>query len=147
MFGEKKEAEKIAKQVAEEELKIMCKEFRVSKPFVIILSIVSIIGFLGIITRTLFLVNLDYYVESLWFLILGIGFIIESNPKRLFKKIDDTLNERNFSSITTLIVGALATIAGILTFLQIKSPAFEAVQGLISIIAIIFIIIQTWVIK
>ncbi len=133
--------------IPKEDLKTICKEFRVSKPFVIVLSIVSILGFVGIISKTLFFVNIDHYIESSWFLIMGIGFIIEGRPLRLFKKIEKELNQSTFSSMTTLIVGLLATIVGILTFLQLNNSAFQAMQGLISIIAIVFIAVETWVIK
>jgi hypothetical protein len=46
-----------------------------------------------------------------------------------------------------LIVGGIAVIAGILSLPQIniQNPAFLAVKGIISILAIIFIILQTWV--
>ena len=145
MFGKKKEDDQV--EMPKEELKVMCKEFRVSKPFVIVLSIVSILGFIGIISKTLFFTNIDHYIESSWFLIMGIGFIIEATPLRLFKKIERELDQSTFSSMTTLIVGLLATVAGILTLLQIQNPAFQAMQGLISIIAIVFIAVQTWILK
>lgn len=135
------------KKKEKEELKTVCKAYRVSKSFIVVLALVSIMGFVGIISRTLYNANLDGIIESLWFLIMGVGFIIESRPLKLFKKIDDSLTQSNFSSMTTLVVGLMALVAGILRIVGVENLAFSAIQGLISIIAIIFIIVETWVIK
>ncbi len=121
----------------------------VSRAFVNILAILSILGFISIITLTLFNININPYMETLWLSILGLGFIIESSPIQLFKTIRSQLGERNFTSTTTLIIGLLAVTAGILSLPQIniQTQAFLAIKGIISIIAIIFIIIQTWILK
>ncbi len=131
------------KEIPKEELKLVCKEFRVSKTFVIVMAIVSISGFLGIISKNIFNFNIDNYVESFWFLMMSIGFIIESRPLKLFRRIDDNFDQRNFTSMTTLIVGLMALCCGILRFLGFQNITFSAVQGFISIIAIIFIIVET----
>ena len=166
MFGKKKvdrKLLKIEKEIAQanseriknreekkkekERLKTVCKAYRVSKSFIVVLALVSIMGFIGIISRTLYNANIDKVIESLWFLIMGVGFIIESKPLNLFKKINDSLNNSNFSAMTTLVVGLMALTAGILRVVGVENLAFSAIQGLISIIAIIFIIVETWVIK
>ena len=125
------------------------KERKVSKAFVNILAILSILGFMSIVSYTIFGKNIEKYIESLWFGILGIGFIIEASPIQLIKRIQNKLGERNFTAITTLIVGLLALIAGILSLPQIniQNPSFLAIKGIMSIIAIVFIIIQTWILK
>jgi hypothetical protein len=126
-----------------------CKENKVSKAFVTILAILSILGFISIISYTLFGKNIEGYVEALWLGILGFGFIVESNPPALIGRIRNKLGERNFTAMTTLIVGLLALIAGVLSLPQIniQNPVFLAVKGVMSIIAIVFIIIQTWILK
>ena len=125
------------------------KENKISKAFVNILAILSILGFISIISYTLFNQNIDQYIEALWLGILGLGFIAESSPIELMKRIRNRLGERNFTAMTTLIVGVLALIAGILSLPQIniQNPSFLAVKGIMSIIAIIFIVIQTWILK
>jgi len=124
-------------------------ETRVSKAFVNILAILSVLGFISIISYTLFDKNIEQYVEALWLGILGFGFIIQSNPPRLASGIKNRLGERNFTAMTTLTVGMLALIAGILSLPQIdiQNPAFLAIKGIMSIIAIVFIIVQTWILK
>ncbi|MDD2444999.1 MAG: hypothetical protein PHX15_01605 [Candidatus Nanoarchaeia archaeon] len=137
------------KQELELLCKNVCKENRVSRPFVIVLSIISILGFSSIVSDSFFNYSIEKYVESMWFIILSIGFIFESHPRRLFKRIKDTMNDRTFTAITTFILGSIAFIAGIFTlpFFNIINPAFLAVKGLLSLVAISFIIIQTWVIR
>ena len=127
----------------------MKEETNISKPFVNILAILSITSFASIITETIFNRTIIQYTETLWLTILGIGFIIEANPKRLLHSIRHKLGEKNFTATTTLIVGTLAIVAGILSLPQIaiQNPTFLAIKGIMSIVAIIFIIIQTWVIK
>lgn len=125
------------------------RETKISKPFVNILAILSIIGFASIISYTLFNYNIDTYTETLWLTILGLGFIIEASPIKLFHDIRNNLGERNFTSTTTLIIGTMAVIAGILALPQIniQTAAFLAVKGIMSIVAVVFIIVQTWVLK
>ncbi|MFA5484761.1 MAG: hypothetical protein WC260_00710 [Candidatus Pacearchaeota archaeon] len=137
------------KQELELLCKDVCKENRVSRSFVVILSIISILGFGSIISDSFFNYSIEKYVESIWFIILSIGFIFESHPRKLFKSIRNTMNDKTFTAITTFILGSIAFIAGVFTlpFFNITNPAFLAVKGLLSLVAISFIIIQTWIIR
>jgi hypothetical protein len=120
---------------------------KASSKFITILSIVSILGFIGIVTNTLFDLNIGHYIEALWIFIIGIGFIFETNFKKI-KTLKKGVTPNNFAHLTTLIIGAVAILAGILSFpgIRVTTPAFLAIKGIISLIAIIVIIIQTWVI-
>jgi len=122
---------------------------KVSSSFVTVLAIISILGFVGIISFTLFGKNIEEYIEASWLMIMGLGFIAESSPINLYQSIQNKMTNRDFSSLTTFIVGVLAALAGLLSLpgIGIESQAFEAIKGVIAIIAIIFIIIQTWIIK
>jgi hypothetical protein len=120
---------------------------KVTSKFITILSIVSILGFLGIVTKTLFDLDIGFHVEALWMFILGIGFLFETNKSKI-KTLKNGINPNNFAHLTTLIIGIVAILAGFLSFpgIRVSTPAFLAIKGIISIIAIIVIIIQTWVI-
>lgn len=120
-----------------------------SRNFVIALSVVSIIGFLSIMTESLFGFNFTNYIESLWLMALGLGLILETSIKE-FKRIKNSgLTSDMLGKITMFVVGSIAVIAAILSIPQIniQNPTFLAVKGIISILAIIFIIIQTWISK
>ncbi len=122
---------------------------RVSSHFVYILAIVSIIGFLGIIVDSFFEVNIDAYVSFLWLIVMGIGFILISKPKDLYEGTRVGFDETKVSRLTAFIIGILAIVAGVLSIPQIniQHPVFLAIKGVVSIISIIFIVIQTWIIQ
>lgn len=119
-----------------------------SSTFVVTLALVSILGFIGIISETIFYRDIREYVESLWILMLGAGLLIETKYRKL-KSIRRGLNNENFPQVTNLMVGIVAVLAGIFSFpvFNIQNPSFEATKGILSIIAIIIIVIETWIIK
>ncbi len=121
------------------------KEKKISLSFATILAIVSIIGFFDIMNSSFFDFSIGGYQDVLWLIILGIGFILESKPKSFSKKKKET----PVTNLSSLVIGFIAIIAGILSmpFIGIDHPVFLAVKGVISVIAIIFIIFQTWVVK
>lgn len=121
---------------------------RVSQKFVYILAFVSIIGLLGIVIKTIFVYNVDFYVESLWMLIIGLGLVIEARIKKL-KSLSHGLTSSNVTYLTTIIIGLLAILTGIFSFPQVRveTPAFLAIKGIIGLIAIVFIVIQTWIVR
>lgn len=113
--------------------------------FASILAIISIIGFLEIVSSNFFNFSFGDYIEFLWLTLMGVGFIIESSPKKIHtKKADETVTD-----ITSLVIGIIAIIAGILSIPQvgINHPVFQATKGVVSVIAIIFIAIQTWIVR
>jgi hypothetical protein len=117
--------------------------------FITLLSIVSIIGFAGVIGEAFFNQPLTEYIEALWILIIGIGLIVEVKIQRLRSIYQQGLSRDNFTYIITLIIGLLAIFSGIFSFPQIRinSSSFVAIKGILAIIAIAIIIIQTWFIK
>ena len=119
---------------------------RVSQKFVTALSIVSILGFVGIVSQTIFSYDLGYYVESFLMLIIGLGLIIEAKIKKL-KSLANGFTSTNITHLTTIVIGFIAILAGIFSFpaIRIETPGFLAIKGIISIIAVIIIIIQTWI--
>ncbi len=124
-------------------------ERREAKVFVIALAFVSILGFIGILSESLFETNINVYVESIMILIIGIALIFEVSFKRISTISDSGLNQSNFSAVTLLTIAIIAIITGILNFPQIgvSFQGFLAIKGILSILAIVIIVIQTWVIE
>lgn len=120
-----------------------------SNKFVMILAIVSIIGFAGIVSYTLFDFDIDGYVEPLWMIVIGVGFLIEARFDTIKKIRVEGINPTNFTHLTTLIIGVIAIFAGIFSIPQIaiEATGFLAVKGILSLIAIVVIIAQTWLVK
>ena len=113
------------------------------------LAIISIIGFLEITLMSFFELNLSEYSGFFWLTTMGIGFLVISKPEKLYKKMKDQINELSFYRLTTLVIGCFAILAGFLSLpqFQLNHPVFLAIKGVVSIIAIIFIIAQTWMMK
>ena len=149
-MAKNKKEEKI-KEFKKEKQKIREKKQRrkTSRNFVIALSVVSIIGFVSIILESLFYVDISGYIDTLWLLALGLGLILETSLRELRSIERKGLTSEYLGKITMIVVGSLAIIAGALSIPQvnIQNPSFLAVKGIISLLAIIFIILQTWVAK
>lgn len=118
-----------------------------SRNFVIALSIVSIIGFVSIVLESLFNFVISAYLETLWLVVLGTGLILESSLKDFKKVKKKGLTSEYLGKLTMIIVGGIGVIAGLLSLPQInvQHHSFLAVKGIVSLLAIIFIIFQTWV--
>lgn len=126
-------------------IKAKNKEAQARLKFTSILAIISIIGFLEIVSSNFFNFSFADYIEFLWLALMGVGFIIGSKPKKIHKKnVDESITD-----ITSLVIGIIAIIAGILSIPQvgINHPVFQATKGVVSVIAIIFIAIQTWIVR
>ncbi len=123
------------------------KKSKASRTFVIALSVVSIIGFLSIIMSSLFYIDVSGYIDTLWLIALGLGLVFETSIKEIRRIKQLGLTPNILGKLTMLIVGGISIIAGILSLPQIhiQNASFLAVKGIISILAIIFIILQTWV--
>lgn len=120
---------------------------RVSQKFVTALAVVSILGFSGVVSQSFFGIDSSGYIESFLMLIIGTGLIIEAKVKKL-KSLSRGITSNNITHLTTVIIGLIAIIAGVFSFplIRMTNPSFLAVKGIISIIAIAVIIIQTWII-
>lgn len=125
----------------------MTEKRKVGATFAGVLAFISIVGFLEIISEGLFDYSFMEYSKSLWLFIMGIGFIISARPKNLYQTSKKQITETSFARLTTLVVGFLAIISAILTLPQINitHPALGTTSAIISIIAILFIIAQTWI--
>jgi hypothetical protein len=147
----KKEELKKKKEIQKkkEKIKKIKAKRKTSRNFVIALSVVSIIGFVSIIMESLFYIDISGYIDTLWLLALGLGLILETSLHELRAIERKGLSSEYLGKITMIVVGSLAIIAGALSIPQvnIQNPSFLAVKGIISLLAIIFIILQTWVAK
>jgi peptidoglycan/LPS O-acetylase OafA/YrhL len=125
------------------------RKVKASDMFVTILALVSIIGFAGIVSITLFNFDLTFYIEALLMVIIGAGLILEGQPLQLKRIKIEGLTPTNFTHLITVVIGVIALLAGIFSFPQIRieNSGFLAVKGIISIIAIIIIVIQTWIVE
>ena len=122
---------------------------KVPMKFVTVLAIISIVGFLQIASESLFNLDFSEYLASAWLIIMGGGFVLNTRPIDLFRQLRLMLTPNLFSRLTTFIVGFIAVLAGFITlpYFEISSLPILAVRGVISLVAIVFIIIETWVVR
>ena len=141
-------AKKVVKKKKAKDKEGKKEKLKISLSFVSILAIVSILGFISIISKSFFEVDINLYIESLLLILIGAGFIMEANPKKIFNK-EKGLTSADFPKLTTFVIGILAILSGLLSFpfINLQHFVFLAIKGLISIIVIIFIIIETWFLK
>lgn len=149
MENEKEVKKNIRKDIGKELAHEIKHKVRISYGFIIALAIVSILGFLGIVSKNLFDADIINYIESLWLIVIGFGLMLEVKLKKLASIKEKGLTPTNFTHLITFIIGFVAIISGILSFpaIGVSNPGFNATKGIISIIAIVIIIIQTWIVK
>jgi len=133
----------------ENKIKKVERKSRASRKFVIALSVVSIIGFVSIVLESFFQFSIVNYIESLWLFALGLGLVLETSIHELKRVKVNGLTSEMLGKVTMVVVGAIAIIAALLSLPQIniQHPVFLAIKGIASILAIIFIIVQTWITK
>ena len=122
---------------------------KLSHKFVMILAVVSILGFAGIVSETIFNKDISMHIHSLWLIVIGVGMILEAQIKSLWKLREQGLTPNNFTHLITLVIGIITILAGTFSFpiFGIINPSFHAVRGVISIVAIIVIVVQTWLVE
>lgn len=125
------------------------KVLTASHTFVVVLALVSIIGFIGIVSSTLFEFDLSFYAEGAMMIIMGVGFVLEGDVRSLWYLRKIGLTPKNFANVTTVVIGIIAFFAGILSIppIRIEHHGFLAVKGILSVIAIVIIVIQTWIVE
>ena len=121
---------------------------KVNKTFIYALSIVSIIGFLSIFLDSFF--GIKYVSDNqsaLILMVLGGGLLIEAEIRKMIKGIKlKTASGIEITHILTGIVGLIALISGFLELVSIATPQIQATKGIISLLAMVFIALETWVV-
>lgn len=121
-----------------------------AKPmFIYFLAIVSILGFMGTAVDAFGGIDISKYITSTIFLLIGIGLMIEGNVRALPKMLKYGLTGNEISHITAIAVGVVAIISGVLSypFIGIENNTFTIIKGILSIVAIVIIVIETFFVK
>ena len=117
-----------------------------SKAFLTSLALFSILGFLAVLSEVFFEFNLSMYTKSLLLIIIGFGFMVEGQVRMWKSQFKGGLTSNEFTHLITGIIGILAVILGILNFF-LTGVIFNTMIGIVAAIAIIAIVIETWVVK
>jgi midasin (ATPase involved in ribosome maturation) len=120
-------------------------------PFNIILAVVSIIGFMSIIIRTFSGTDASKFMDMLLLLLIGAGILLKMDLTKLSGLKEEGLTSAQFSRIIGIIIAVLAMLTGLFNVVPSDRihnwSGFMAIKGIVSIIAIIVIVIETWVLR
>lgn len=127
-----------------------------TKPaFIYILAIVSILGFVS--TAIISFSNFDVgnYFTSIMFILIGLGLVIEGQIRNILKMRRGGLTGDEISHITASVIGIIAMGFGVINLIAVifsfntllLSETFNAVKGILSLISIGIISIETWVVN
>ena len=126
------------------------KRFQGARSFNYVLSLISVMGFIGIIVESFFYLDIGDYIKFSWMLIMGIGLFVEAKVFSFFREIrEHGLEGENFHRLITSTVAFLAIVIAILSFplFGFSSLLFMAIEGTIAIIAALYILMQTWIVR
>jgi len=126
----------------------MTKRLKISNALGYSLAIISIVGFLGI--AGIAFAGIDYISQNsaaIILIVLGIGLAVEGQIKHWKDFRGNGYSATEITHVITGIIGIMAIFSGVLSLIGLEGPTLLALQGIVSIIAIAIIILQTWVVK
>lgn len=124
------------------------RKSKVKLRFISVMALVSIIGFASILASTWF--GFDFLSDNISAFILvflGVGLMIEGRVRMWRTMAKGGLTSDELAHIVTGVVGFFSLVTGIIEFTSFVHPIFDAVKGIVALIAIIVIIIETWFVK
>ncbi len=109
--------------------------------FVSYLSIISILGFLTILLKNAFEVDIGLWVESGLFLIIGFALFVAGGYHLIFGYFKGGLSTSEINKIVTVVVGIAAMFVGLLTspLFGLEVGVFGGIKVIIAAIAILSI--------
>jgi len=119
------------------------------RKFIFFLIMIDLTWFGSVVMDNLFGLSLGDYGEFAWTFLFGLGLVVVSDLKRVKKMGQEGFKSENFASLTTLIIGSLAIVTAILSlpFINVVSPTLNSIKGILALIAIVYVVLETWIIK
>ena len=126
----------------------MAKKLKISSALGYSLAIISIVGFLGIIASVF--AGFDFITQNtagIILIVLGFGLAVEGQIKKWKQFKGDGYSSTEITHVITGLIGIIAVFVGFLSLIGLSGATLLATQGIISIIAVVIIILQTWVVE
>ena len=112
------------------------------------LAIISIMGFLGIALISFFSFPLiTDNISGIILVVLAIGLLYEGRIFHIKKWLGDGFDDQDFARLVTSVVGLFILGVGILNLVGLSGPKLQAIEGMSAVIAIIVIVVQTFLVK
>lgn len=126
----------------------MRRKQKVTKALLMSLAVISILGFLAIMSNVWFKFNfISDNLESFLLIIIGFGLVVEGQVRKWSKFPQGGISSNELAHIITGIVGIFSLVIGFLDLLGVTGSTILNAKGIISSIAIVMIIIETWWVK
>ena len=119
----------------------------ITNTFLTALAVTSIISFLVVILGAFFQISIAQLVTPAIMIIFGLAFLVEGQIKFWFKFRHGGYSPTEITHIITGSLGFLSIIVGIVSFFVQGNTIFTALQGVIASIAVVVIIVETWIVK
>jgi len=121
---------------------------KTTNTFLTALAIASIMGFLVIVLNSFFSIDFGEFIPSILMVIFGLAFLVEGQVRLWFNKFKTGgYSSTEVTHIITGSVGITALVTGVIGFFVEGNTTFTALQGIIAVIAILVIAIETWVVN
>lgn len=119
------------------------------KKFLFFLIMIDLTWFASVMSDNLFNMNLQDYGEFAWIFLFSLGLIMVSDLKKLTNVRKKGLKSDIFASLVTFTIGVMALVVAIFSLpnIAIDSPTIRSVKGIIAMIAIIYVFLETWVVE
>lgn len=123
--------------------------FRRRGPFFNTIAIISLFLFIVIALGSFTSIDLSSWIVGISLIIAGAGFIFVGQITSINKWIKDGVQKGEISFVITIVLGLMAVVIGILALpvVGVISQTSSQAIGLISLIAIVYIILLSWVFK
>ncbi len=112
--------------------------------FTTYLSIISILGFVAIMVQSALDVNIDGWVNSAMFILIGLSLFISGGYHLVFSYFKGGLTVTEVNRIVTVIVGISSIFVGLMTspIFKVENPIINGVKLIISGIAVVVILLE-----
>jgi hypothetical protein len=112
--------------------------------FTVYLGIISILGFLTILLQNAINVDINLWVESLLFIIIGFALFVAGGYHLIFAYFKGGLTTAELNRIVTVVTGFSSMVIGVLSSppIAIEAMAFKGVKVVIAAIAIFVILLE-----
>lgn len=124
-------------------------EGRGYRKFVVILIVIDLIWFAMVAMDSLLGVSTSAYYDFFWILLFAIGLIVISDINKILNIRHEGWHSENFANLITFVIGLLAIVTAFVSLpgSHKSNAVFTAIKGIISLIAVFYVIIETWLIK
>jgi hypothetical protein len=111
--------------------------------------LIDLVWFFTVVADYLLGMKTSVYFDFFWVLLFAMGLLIISDVNKIWNIRHEGWHSENFANLITFVIGILAIITAFASLPSIhkSSPVFTAIKGILALIAIFYVVIETWLVK